>query len=76
MSHESGSTTETGSSPWEYMSCQASGWTDPSMNADSYYGGTVPNFSTEGYAAYYIWARNATDIGPASSIRYFRLAPP
>lgn len=68
---------ETGSSGWEDMGpITTTSWGDPSLVAEAYTGGVMPNFSTEGYVAYQLWAEGDYVRSGNTPIVYFRLAPP
>ncbi len=65
-----------GSADWEYLGTVSSGNIDGSFKVDAYTGTTIPNFSTEGYVAYYLQARNSSETSYESTTKYFRLSPP
>ncbi|WP_373060442.1 trypsin-like serine protease [Gemmatimonas sp.] len=67
---------EQGSNGFEDMGNVTSLFSGDFLIVDAYTGTTIPNFSTEGYAAYQLIAYNSNGTPSRTSVmKYFRLAP-
>lgn len=66
--------TGAGSNGWENLGSVSSPFTD-TIQVAAYTGTTFPNFSTPGYASYYLIANNGTNDSQPSVIKHFRLPP-
>jgi hypothetical protein len=65
--------TQTGSNGTEDLGSGSSGWTDPNLCSDGYYGTSSPPFGSLGYINYQIVAKNGSGVA-SSQLVHFRLA--